>query len=277
MITTSGKTFIKRYLAGKAGTAAGAISMGIGDAAAQVADTRLQFEFSRIPVALTEYDFVDDKLVFKGSIPAEVSGKIYEIGLWTDEINTLAGNQGSRLVTTFESDSEEWTNGTFDTNTVRIGPNSLKHTPTASTTVTSTMSNLTLDFGDNSAADLFLFAYNVDNANVANIKLRFLKDSSNYYEFTITSPTAGYKFSTFAKGTATIVGVPSWEEINEVSVATTSTGGGVGSVEYDGIRIEDIDTISPEYGLIARYILPSPIEKVEGTVLDLEYRLNVTA
>lgn len=277
MITTVGKTFIKRYLAGKAGTAAGAISLGIGDVAAQASDTSLQFEFARIPVALTEYDFVDDKLVFKGSVPAEIAGKIYEIGLWTDEINALAGNQGSRLVTSFESDSEEWTSGTFDTNTVRIGPDSLKHTPSASTTTTSTMSNLTLDFGANSAADKFIIAYNVDNANVANIKIRFMKDVSNYYEFTITSPTSGYKFSTFTKGSATLVGTPSWEEVNELSVLTTATSGGVASVEYDGIRLEDVDTVSPEYGLIARFILASPIEKVEGSVQDIEYRLNVTA
>lgn len=276
MITNKGKTFIKRYLAGNAGATVGAFSIGVGATAAQASDTRLEFEFTRVPVNLTQYDFVEDKLVFKGSIPAEVAGKIYEVGIWTNEIDAAAGNQSSRVVTAFTSEDEAWTNETFETTVARIGIDSLKHTPSASTSVTSTLSALTLDFADNTASDLFVFAFNVDNANTASVKFRFMTDSSNYYEYTINTPTAGYKIQSFTKAAATIVGTPSWAEIYEVSVITTATSGGVASVEYDGIRIEDVDTVSPEYGLIARFVPASPIVKLEGEVLDFEYRLNVT-
>lgn len=253
------------------------MSLGVGDTAAQTSDTTLEFEFARVPISLTSFDFVGDKLVFKGTIPAEVAGKIYEVGVWTDEADPQAGNQGSRLVTSFDSEAETWTNGTFDTNTVRIGADSLKHTPGASASTTSTMSNLILDFSANSSADKFVFAYNVDNANTASIKFRFMKDASNYYEFLVSAPTSGYKITTFTKGAATIVGTPDWDEIYELSVVTTSTGAGVSSVEFDGIRLEDVDTLSPTYGLIARFIPAAPIVKLEGAVFDFEYTLNVTA
>jgi hypothetical protein len=138
------------------------------------------------------------------------------------------------------------------------------------------MAGLSMDFIDNSSLDTFVIAYNVDNANVASAKIRFRTDASNYYEYTISAPTAGYKFSSFTKGSATVVGTPNWADINELEVLTTATAGGVASIEYDGIRIEDVDTVAPEFGLVARYVPASPIVKLEGSIQDVEYALLVT-
>lgn len=276
MITAVGRTFIKRYLAGQAGNIVGAISVGIGDTAASLNDDRLQFEFERVPVSVISYDFANDLLVFKGSLDENTSGKIYEVGIWTAEVNAAAGNQTSRIVTTFDSATEEWTNETTDTISTRIGVDSLKHTPTASTSVSSVLSGLSMDFIDSSSLDSFVIAYNVDNANVASAKVRFRTDASNYYEYTITTPAAGYHFSTFTKGSATVVGTPNWADINEIEVMTTATAGGVASIEYDGIRLEDVDTIAPEFGLVARFLPASPIVKADGVIQDIEYALLVT-
>lgn len=276
MITTTGKTFLKRYMAGQAGQMVGALSIGVGATAAALGDKRLDFEFARIPVDIIAYDFVADRLIFKGSLPEEVAGKIYEVGVWTSEVDPLAGNQASRLITTFDSNTETWTGGTFDTTTVRIGADSLKQTPAASATSSAVMSNLTLDFVDNSAADLFVLAYNVDNAFTSAIRVRLRKDATNYFEFVVNTPTTGYKISTFTKGSAAVTGTPSWDEINEIEIRTTATAGGSASVEFDGLRIEDADTTNPEYGLIARFIPASPITKDEGSVQDFEYSLAVS-
>lgn len=276
MITSSGRTFIKRYLAGQSGTLVSAIGVGIGNQAPALGDSRLQFEFARVPVLVTDYDFATDQLIFKGTLDEELEGTIYEVGLWTAEVNSASGNQESRIITTFDSASESWDIETYDTANTRIGVDSLKHTPAASGTSASVLTGITLDLSDFTSLDAFVMAFYVANANTANCKVRFRTDSSNYYEFTVSAPTAGYKFVSFTKGTATVVGVPDWSNINEVEIRTTATSGGAASVQYDGIRIEDIDSVAPDYGLVARTVLATPITKTEGVLRDIEYALPVT-
>lgn len=276
MITADGRRFIKSYLASQGGTIVGAISIGIGSAAATLNDDRLQFEFARVPVLITSYDFVSDEIIFKGTLDESIGGKIYEIGVWTAEANSAPGAQAGKMLTSFDSESEEWTNETFETTVARLGPDSLKHTPAASATSTSTLMGVSLDLGDYSSQDAIILAYNVDNANTANIKVRLRTDSSNYYEFTITSPTAGYKFAQFVKGAATVVGTPSWAEISEIEVATTATSGGSASVSFDGLRMEDIDSVAPAYGMVARHVPALPITKNEGIIQDIEFAIPVT-
>lgn len=275
MITDRGKSFIKRYLANQSGALVGAMSVGIGNAPVVSTDERMQFEFARVPVIVTDYDFTNDELIFKSTLPEEVGGTIYEIGLWTDEVNSGPGNQESRLLTSFDSDTEDWSVETFATGNTRIGDDSLILTPAASGTSTSVLTGISLDLVDFTSLDTFILAYYVGNANAANVTIRLRTDSSNYYEFTITNPTAGYKFASFQKGMANVVGSPEWFDINEIEVSTTAGAGGAASVQFDGLRIEDVDSLSPEYGLIARFVLQSSIVKAEGTVQDIEYALPV--
>jgi hypothetical protein len=130
---------------------------------------------------------------------------------------------------------------------------------------------------DYSSLDTFVLAYNVDNANTASVKFRLRTDASNYYEYSVATPGTGYRFASFQKGTPTsVVGTPDWADINEVEVVTTATSGGSASVEYDGLRIEDVDSVAPEYGLVARFVPATPITKAEGMVQDIEYALPVS-
>lgn len=275
MITAAGRTFIKRYLAGQSGTLVGAISVGIGSKAAALNDERMEFEVARIPVIVTDYDFGNDRLIFKGTLDEDVEGIIHEVGIWTAEVNAAAGNQESRIITTFDSETEDWTVETFDTSNTRIGVDSLKLTPAASATNSSTLTGITLDLGDYTSQDAFVLAYFVGNSNTSNIKVRMRTDSSNYYEFTINAPTTGYKFTSLTKAGATAVGTPDWSDINEVEISVTAKAGGSASVQFDGLRIEDTDSIAPEYGLVARSVLAAPITKEEGIVRDIEYALPV--
>lgn len=276
MFTTEGKTFIKRYMAGQSGQVVGAISVGIGSTAAALSDTRMQFEFGRVPVDVIAYDFENDRLVFKGTLPEELYGQIYEVGLWTDEINSAVGSQEAQLLTSFDSLSETWTGGTFSSSNTRIGADSLVLAPSASATLSATLTGLSGDFFEYSSSDSFVLAYHITSANTASVKFRLRSDASNYYEFTITSPSAGYKIESFLKGSATVVGSPTWADITEIEVVATATSGGATTVTFDGLRIEDTDSVAPEYGLIARYIPSSPITKSEGFGQDIEYALPVT-
>lgn len=276
MITAKGKTFLKQYLAGNAGNVAGAISVGIGGTAATLNDARLQFEFARVPIIVTDYDFTNDQIVFKATLDEEIGGKIYEIGLWTSEVNAAAGNQESKLITSFDTVTEDWTNEAADTSVTRIGDDSLKHTPALSTTSSSVLSGISLDLVDYTSLDTFILAFNVDNTNAATVGFRLRTDSSNYYTFSVSNPATGYQFASFLKSSAVITGTPSWADINEVEIFTTAKAAGSASVEFDGLRIEDVDSVAPEYGLIARFVPAAPIVKAEGIVQDIEYALPVS-
>lgn len=273
MITAKGRTFIRRYLAGVSGDLVGAISVGVGETAADLSDTAMEFEFARIPVDVIGYDFAADRLVFKGAMDDSLSGNIYEVGIWTSEINSSAGNQGSKIITSFDSATENWSNDVYDSTHTRIGVDSLIHNPTSAQT-TSILTGVSLDFIESSSQDKFLIAYYVDDANCSEVALRFRTDSSNYYEFITAAPGAGYHVDSFKKGTADVTGSPSWNDINSIQVATT--GVGTTLVSYDGVRLEDTDTAAPEYGLVARTVLVAPVEKIDGRVQDIEFTLAVT-
>lgn len=276
MITSTGKTFIKRYLAGQAGTLVGAMSVGIGNLAPAVGDTKLRFEFARIPVNVTDFDMVNNQLIFKGTLPETVYGTIYEVGLWTSETNPALGSQENKILTSFDSATEVWTAGTFVSTNTRLGADSLRIQPAVSSSLSAVQTGLTLDLVDYSSLDQFVLAFYNANANTSSLRFRLRTDASNYYEYSVSTPATGFNIATFDKGSATVVGTPDWSDINEVLVSVTAGSGGAADVQFDGLRIEDIDSVSPQYGLISRYVLSSPINKAEGIIQDVEYALNVS-
>src|SRR5690242_12536399 len=103
MITTDGKTHIKRYMAGWVPAIGRSIAFGIGATSETAGDKTLNLEIATTPVALTTYDFVNDKLIFKSSLPEDLVAEIYEVGLWSLEQNPSAGEYGARLISTFDS------------------------------------------------------------------------------------------------------------------------------------------------------------------------------
>lgn len=280
MITTEGKIHLKRYLAGYVPAIAQSIAFGIGPKAEASGDTYLNFEIDRADILLTTYDFVNNKLIFKAAVPTEFAGIIYETALLSQRTNALSGEYGSRLLSSFDSDTEVWTTGgvaaTYTTSNTRLGADSLSHTPALSTTTTSQLAELVLDFSGNSGNDKFILAYNVGNANTSNIQVRMMTDASNYYNFSLGAQTAGYKVTEFAKSTATVTGTPSWANITMIQILTTSGAGGASAVNYDGLRIEDVDTINPDYVLVSRELLASPFTKELGKANEIEFTLDVT-
>jgi hypothetical protein len=281
MIVTNGKIRIKRYLAGYTPVLARSIAFGIGGTAENVNDTKLQFEVGRSDIALIAYDFVNDELIFKADVDAAIGGKIYEAALYSASTNDAAGRFGSRLLTTFDEDLEGWVDATsgvdatYSPTNTRIGTASLNHNPAASGTKTDALSQIFLDFSGNSGADKFVFAFNVNNAFVSSMRFRFLTDASNYYEFALGPQTTGYKIVEATKSSATVTGTPSWDNITEMRVSTTSTSGGAASVDFDGIRIDDEDTLNQDYVMISREVLASPFTKQEGSSQEIEFSLDV--
>lgn len=280
-MTTDGKTYIKRYMAGYVPAIAQAIALGVGSASESASDTSLQFEIERVPVDITSYDFVNNKLIFKGSLDDSIGGVVYEVGIFSTVDNLVAGQYGSRLVATFDSASEDWVDnvsGASETNysstAFRTGPDGLRHQPSASGTKISALREIELDFSGNSAADIFKFAFNVANANTSTVRFQFLTNTTNYYEFNLGAQTAGYKIVNRTKSSATVTGTPTWASITEIRVFTTSTSGGASDVTLDGIRVEDVDTINDDYVMVSRKVLASPFTLVESMSQDIEFALD---
>lgn len=280
MITTLGKTYIKRYLAGLVPKMGDTIAVGIGTSAESVSSTALDLEVYRVPVTFSMYDYTTDTVVFKASIPVETAFQINEVALYSKFENASSGNYGSRNIVTFDSDTEAWyTAGvaaTFTTANTRLGKDSLSHTPAASATTTSTYAGLSLDFSKNSSADTFDLAYNNGNTNVNTITIRFKTDASNYYQYVITNPAAGYTISTWTKGSMTATGTPNWASIESIDVITNSKSAGASAISYDAIRLEDVDDVDVNYVMVARKKLTTAVTKAEGQPLDIEFALSVT-
>ncbi|AST15294.1 minor tail protein [Streptomyces phage Samisti12] len=264
MITTQGKSVIFRYLAGNLPRIAESIAVGIGNSAENVNDTGLDFETERIPVTLVSADILNDKIIFKGTIPQEYVGTIYEVGLWYGTPPQTSG--GSTVIVTFDSDTEGWLPATWDTSVARIGADGLQ----VAGGTNSVLSDIALDMSVYSDADFMSLAYNADAA-IGNIAIRFSTDDTNYYEYTFAAAT-GYEIKTMGKTAFTATGTPDWGNITSITVSATGTG----NVVFDGIRAEDADTISTDYALVARSVLGTPKVKTSDTEMDIEYALEIT-
>lgn len=274
MITSGGKLHIKRYLSRQVGTIGGAVAVGIGSTPVTTSDARLGLEIARADVSLVTYDFTTDRLIFKASIPTEFVGKIYEIGLWSVGMDNMAGNYGSRILAHFESE-EQWDTGTYDATNTRVGTYSLRLSPAAGATAASTRGGGIYDFSGYSSNDAFLLGYYVNNSFASAIRLRLMTDASNYYQFTVSSPPTGYNISTLTKGSAAVTGSPNWSNITSIRLEVTSTGGGAASVDFDALRVEDLDPYNPDYVLVAREVLPTPAVKIAGRPQEIEFAVAV--
>lgn len=281
MITNEGKLHIKRYLANYVPYIAKSMSFGIGNRVESLADTSLHLEVANAPISLTSFDFVNNKLVYRAEVPAEYVGQIHEIGLYSLEADPAAGEFSSRIISTFDSASEDWVNAVgltpavFNSSSTRVGYDSMSMTTPASTTLTYMLSNIALDLSGYSDADTFVFAFNVTNAFTSAVRFRFFTDNSNYYELYIGPQTAGYKIVELTKGSAVVVGTPSWSNITQMRVVMSSGPGGTSSVELEAARIEDKDAANLDYTLVARKVLQTPINKIAGQSQDIEFALDV--
>ena len=115
ILTKFGKRYITQYLAGKNASPDKDIAIGIGSTTATVNDTQLNFEFYRSQVNISSVDIQTSTLtgestygvVYKTTIPVDVSGIINELGLFP---STTFGTTdfASRSKSSFE-DNLSWT------------------------------------------------------------------------------------------------------------------------------------------------------------------------
>lgn len=279
LITTEGKRLILRYLAGQSPSLGGAIAFGVGTTAANVADVRLDFEARRIPVALKNVDYVNSKVLFKGTIEQNDIFKIYEAGLWSDVANVLSGDFDSKLITTFDLTEEAWNDAVADTTQERTGEDAIRVDVAASSTV-STAIDVEMDLSGYSVNDEFSLAFYKPDNNISTIELVFTDTATTgtlSLTKTVSSLPVGYNILLFRKGDFVVTGTISWGEITKMGFDITA-GGTPSYVILDALRIEDTDTPNQDFVLVSRSVLGSFIDKTDVSPMDVEYTLefNVT-
>lgn len=299
MITKFGKRFLTSYIAGSVGFAQKDLAFGIGTTAvnAKGNDTRLEFEFYRLPATLGSIDIsqtgvdVDNDPVFsytaiyKATIPQDIAGVISEVGLYPGT-RTSSNNYDSQFLTDFENNLL-WSDGTYNPIlrpnsssplfTAKIGENMVQYNVTASLSKEYKNSLVSYDLSGYSVNDTISIAYKKMDSNVSKIRIKLYSSDASYcwVDFTPLSGTGDKIQSTtlnnlFSNVTATS---PDFTNITRIGVEVTAGSGGDTEVYFDGIRINDEDTFDPTYGIISRSVLSTPLAKVSGRPVDIEYRV----
>ena len=279
VITKFGKRFFTNFIAGNASTFDKDLAIGIDGTAATVDNTRLGFEFYRTPVYLSSTDIqtvsstTTYAVVYKATLPQDISGVISEVGLYPSTRTSL-NNFDSKFLTDFSS-ALDWIDASgFHPVTVfqnaKIGDSLLKLSTDQYT------SSASLDFSGYSSLDTFRISYYCNNTSAGTIKIRLYSSDTDYYEYSFNvSNTVGYKISNdISMSNLLTVGGGSPDSSQIIKIGISKTGST--DVDVDAIRINDEDTFDPIFGLISRSVLSPVVTKSAGRQIDIEYRLDLS-
>lgn len=285
VITKYGKRFLTSFLAGRDSFSSKSMAFGIGSTAALDTDTRLGFEFYRTPVLFgsTDIQTVNDtttySVVYKSTIPQDVAGYITEVGLYPEYKESLSSYDG-KFIADFDNQLD-WTNTPLITTTnARVGQYLLNMSSDATSAKEYKTNVQAIDLSGYSVNDTLKLAYVKNDANLQNIIIKFYSSAIDYYSVTITPESGtGYKMSSditlnnLFSNASTLNVDPS--NINQIGITITPTSGQSTSAGLDALRINDEDTFDPNFGLISRSVLSTPLVKLAGRQVDVEYRLDL--
>ena len=297
VITNFGKDTIWKYLCGSVPDWGGAIAVGAGTASAVASDTRLDFEFARNLTLLKSPSLNGSSRVItlKTSLEPNVAGIIKEVGVYNTLGPTNPSTFDGRIITQFaegvnesgETSPEKWSYSssiTDDSTNSRIGTKNIILNGTSSTaysylggTDEYATGYLSIDLTKYSPLDSFEIAYKLMTAISAggkSIKVKLLDDqltpASIYKIWNFDSSVAIGEYSntaTFSEFT------PETGTFNyNISMIKIETDA---HVSFDAIRIDDTDSVDTTYGLVSRAVLGTPITKLAGDSIDIEYKLTL--
>lgn len=285
VITKYGKRFLTSFLAGRDSFSSKSMAFGIDNTAALDTNTRLGFEFYRTPVLFgsTDIQTVNDSttysVVYKSTIPQDVAGYITEVGIYPEYKESLSSYDG-KFIADFDNQLE-WTNTPLITETgARVGQYLLNMSSNGTSAKEYKTNIQAIDLSGYSVNDTLRLAYLKNDSNLQNIIIKFYSSSLDYYSVTITPASGtGYKISSdilvdnLFSNASTLNVDPS--NINQIGIVITPVSGQSTSVGLDALRINDEDTFDPNFGLISRSVLSSPLIKLAGRQVDVEYRLDL--
>jgi hypothetical protein len=286
VLTTEGKSIIRNYLAGNVGTWAGSISIGaMNSSAPSVNDAGLEFEITRVPVTLSTVRGSD--IILSADIGTEVSGRIFELGVYPTVNNSFSAGFDDRVISNF---SETWLDGsgnvlsssnfdgTEEVPVARIGYRNLILNNLGLTTSYS----VGIDLSGYSDLDSISMLYKIASTGAnKTVRLTFYDDQlptagTKYYDFILSGSTAGYKKETVELGYFTETG----NFNNNVSrIELFTAAGSFATAHIDSIKLDDADETNPNFALISRALIGQVngsssndyFEKRSGTNMTIQY------
>jgi hypothetical protein len=269
VITKFGKRFLTNTIAGNVSNLKKDIAIGIDYADATENDTRLGFEFYRIPIFFGSSDIqtVENvstySIIFKTSIPQDVEGHINEIGLYPSTRSSI-NNFDSKFLTDFSS-YLDWTDedlfkADFSTNNPRIGNNLVVMQSDGSEPNEYFYNISPIDLSGYSANDTLKLAYNKLDAGLSSIKIRFYSSDTQYFQYQISAPSSlGNTITEDIPMSLIFAGAtnpaPDKSSINKIGITITPSVDSTAYVGFDGLRINDEDAFDPFFGLISRSVV----------------------
>lgn len=277
VVTTTGKIAILKYIANPANEWASMLAVGAIEASEAVTDQTLYYEIARSPITLKSYAVVDsspDIIIVKGTIDSSVVGNIYEVGIYPLTTTQTFGMRDQLIIDDFSTTSN-WSGSSFTTNSFspstiysnRVGSYSV-NIPSGSTI---TRSNLSLNLSTYSTLDTLDLLVNVPSAGSGTLSIT-LTDVNGVSTSAFPSPassfggTTGYQIISIALPSS----IFNMSTITSMSITTTGLG-----ITLDAIRISTKSEVTDSTSLVSRSTLTTPIGKILGVPLDIEYYLQI--
>jgi len=290
VVTLYGKRFLTNFIAGNIIDYRKDLAFGIDSTAAVDNDTRLGFEFYRIPVEFGTTDIYSDDngikyfVVYKTVLPVDLAGVIKEVGTYPSR-RTSSNSFDSKFISDF-SDSFAWRdsesfNPERSSTGALIGEDVLSFTSGVGTEKEYFCTITESDFSGYSVNDSIRLSYYKNDNNLEKIKIRFYSSDIAYYEVEINDNSGtGNKISDDILLSVLYAGAnsenPDISKINKIGIVVVPKTGLQSTVGMDGLRINDEDSFDPTYGLISRSVLSTPLTKVIGRLVDVEYRMELS-
>jgi len=295
LLTKFGKRYLTQYLAGTNGIQAKDIAIGIGTTTPTENDTQLDFEFYKSRASVQSADIQTSSatgltsyaVVYKTTLPVDVSGYINEVGLFPS-IGFNDTDYQSKIISTFEN-NVFWLDGSspatqVSTPSPSIGTKWISLTSTSGVAKQYTYTT-ELDLSGYSSEDSITLSYRQSDANLQYVFIRFYSSDSDYYEARFNGSSIGTKLAKLnlrylydnisqSNSAGFNSGSPK-PSIIKISVGAKANASLTTNVLFDGLRINDEDSFRTDYGMISRSVLSSPQIKTLGKEMDIEYRLGI--
>ena len=282
IITDNGKKSILKYLTNSISEWASSIAVGAIPTTAASSDKTLYYEIARSAVTMKSYrSGTPNLIIVKSTLDASVAANIYEIGVYPNTTSQIFGTRDQMILTDFSyyydwlktAGSGTVSNTPFipqDPYSPRVGFNSIKLP--AATTISN--SNFSLNLSSYTSTDTLDILVNVPvtstGSNTLNLTLTDVNGLTSIASYSYNaSTTSGYQ----------VLSTNLASNINTLSTIKTITIQSVGTnsaITLDAIRVSVTSEVGDSSSLVSRSVLTTPIAKIYGTPLDIEYYLQLS-
>lgn len=220
IVTNRGKIAIGRFLSQERSSWSDAIVIGAGSSAPSATNESLDLEFWRDEIDIASYDIPSGQIKLRSRIPAQVVGKIFEIGVYCT-LTFDSGTVSGPIVSAFDSLVEPWTGGAENTSDNRVGSASRDLSPSSGSD--SAVLDFETDLRAYTSDTVFRLGY-IAAAGVSSATVRLKSSATDYREYSFTPTSGGYTVESWRVQDFSVVGNPQWTEIYELEIIASGTG-----------------------------------------------------